>query len=449
MLSSSQTYLNIKAPSSKSISHRMLMGAALAKGTSTVSRVLMSKDIERTCAVLSLAGAHIEKHNEHSFTIQGLNGKPRGSALNSIEPALSCYVHESGTSCRLLTAILAMGQGRFRIHGAPRLHERPMGSLAQALSSLGVHISYEGKEQCPPFTLTTSGYQKSHVHIDLDESSQYLSGLLLAAPCTANGLTIYLEGKKTLSWPYVALTLQAMEDFGICFNVQERHEEGWRDVSWRSLTRITPGALRFCVPPGQYTAADYAVEGDWSGASYFLAAAAVGKKPLRITGLRKNSLQGDKAMLDILIAMHAKTQWDGEDLLIEPAALHGVRVDMSLCPDIVPTVAIVAAFASGSTTIYNVPHLRIKESDRIAAPADILRQVGVKVEEHDDGLTIHGLGTAPIVRENTLFSSHNDHRIAMSAALLGLHSGQGITIDDNTVVQKSFPHFWQLWETLL
>ncbi len=429
----------------------MLMGASLASGTSTVRNVLMSKDIERTCAVLQAAGANITQCSENSFNIEGVGGKPKGSPLDSIDnlsSALSCDMHESGTSCRLLTAILGVGEGRFRIHGAPRLHERPMGSLVRALRSLGVDVHYEDKEHCPPLILTTRGFQQAEVSIDLDESSQYLSGLLLAAPCSPKGLTIYLEGKKTLSWPYVALTLQSMEDFGIAFTVQELCNNTWQNVDWRTLKQITPGALRFCVQAGHYAAGEYAVEGDWSGASYFLAAGVVGKKALRIQGLRQHSLQGDKAMLNILQAMQAKSHWQGEDLCLEPSALQGIRIDMSSCPDIVPTVAITAAFAKGITTIYNVPHLRIKESDRIAAPAAILRQVGVRVEEHDDGLSIHGLGRAPTLPANTIFPAFNDHRIAMSAALLGLDGGQCIQVDEPHVVQKSFPHFWQLWETL-
>ncbi len=453
--------LIFQAPSSKSLSHRLLMGAALASGTSTVRRALASKDIEQTKAVLTAVGASFTPVSEHEILVRGCAGRPQGHIQEqaqeqalAAEQAVSCDMHESGTSCRLLTAILAAGRGRFRIHGAPRLHERPVGALTSALATLGIHITFEERNNCPPFLLETQGYQGQEASIDLDESSQYLSGLLLAAPCTAQGLTITLQGSKAVSFPYVALTLHTLELFGISFTVEQKHDNVWHSVNWRrlaSLLEVAPNCLRFCVQPGQYRCADYTVEGDWSGASYFLAAGAVGKKPVRMRGLQRNSLQGDMVMLDILRDMGAQVDWEAEELIIYPqsahAPLHGIKVDMAQCPDLVPTVAMLAAFATGTTRIHNVAHARIKESDRLAAPAAELRKVGVRVEEHDDGLTIHGLGKAPIIPEGTLFCAHNDHRMAMSCALFGLHGNPArpIHIDEPQVVQKSFPHFWDMW----
>ncbi len=357
-------------------------------------------------------------------------------------------MHESGTSCRLLTAILANLNGSFRIHGAKRLHERPMSALTQALQSLGVQIEYEFAQGFLPITLSSHGFTQDQVHININESSQYLSGLLLAAPLGNKGLHIYLAGEKVVSWPYVALTLQCIETFGLKVQLQQNIEHNWKNIDWRSIKEITPHNIRFIIDGGNYLNGEYVVEGDWSNASYFLAAGAIGKKPLCIKGLQKDSLQGDKAILDILSNMGADYHWENNNIIITPSTLQGIEIDMKHCPDLVPTVAILAAFAKGKTCIKNVHHLRIKECDRLQAPASELKKVGVRVDVFDDGLCIHGLGKAPSVSQNVIFHAHNDHRMAMSCALLGLH-GQSVNIDDISVVEKSFPNFWNVWSNVL
>lgn len=436
--------LTIQAPPSKSVSHRYIMGAALAKGESTIKNVLESKDIERTIAILSAAGASIHSLGKQSYRITGVGGCLQGGPLPEGTP-LSCNVHESGTSCRILTALLAAGKGRFRVYGAPRMHERPIGQLVSALESLGVHITFEGRNGCPPFLLETEGIEGGSVTIPLDESSQYLSGLLLAAPSTQSGLMITIGGEKVLSWPYVGLTLQTLEDFGITFAVEQK-DEGWSRADWRTLTEARPGMVRFLVPPATYKAGNYTVEGDWSGASYFLAAGAIGPRPLHITGLNVQSAQGDRALLRILEAMGAQITLNKAGITVQPAPLQGIEVDMGHCPDLVPTVAMVAAFAQGETRITNVAHLRIKESDRIAAPAAELCKAGITVHEQNDGLTI--CGGKPVAPAGTVFHCHGDHRIAMSVALLGL-GGIDVQLDEPDVVQKSFPNFWELWHKVV
>lgn len=440
----------------------MLMGAALADGVSEVHHVLMSKDIERTIAILTTAGAVFEPLESSgadeggAFRVTGMAHGPQGAPLDDATPPLSCDVHESGTTCRLLTAILAAGRGRFRIHGAPRMHERPVGELTDVLQKLGVDVAFEGHPQCPPVVLSTQGFVGAEATIGLDESSQYLSGLLLAAPLAERGLTITLGGSKVVSWPYVGLTLQALEDFGLapCVETRSTDDEPWQITDWRQLREALPRKVRFHINNGTYRAGHYRVEGDWSGASYFLAAGAVGHQPLRVTGLRADSLQGDRALVNILQRMGAAvditTSSRGDTITVHPSALQGAALDMGHCPDLVPTVAVLAAFAAGTTTVTNVAHLRIKESDRIAAPAAELRKVGVRVDEHEDGLTVHGLGEAPTLPTGTVFHAHGDHRIAMSTALLTLHdaTGQAARWDDPTVVRKSFPHFWDLWNTV-
>ncbi len=455
--------LKLQVPSSKSVSHRMLMGAALANGKSIVHNALISQDIQCTMEVLSLAGASFtpyndSKQNGQSFQINGIN-----TAKHDALTPISCYMHESGTSARLLTAILSTCPGLFRIHGAQRLHQRPMLPLTKALQELDVTIEFQEKKGHMPFILLGQNqtmpdlkdneqlYSRianidKKISIDCDASSQYLSGLLMAAPRMPYGLCIHLQGEKIISWPYVGLTLQCLENFAIPFQVEIFHEDSWQSVNWKEIKQVEPNSIRFCIPQAAYQAGEYSVEGDWSSSSYLIAAATLGSRSINIQGLNPNSLQGDREILNILRNMGGSFTWEG-GLCVAPAKLYGIKVDMGKCPDLVPTVALMAAFAEGTTTIYNCAHLRLKESDRIVAPATELRKVGVEIEELNDGLRIKGLGKPPVFDDNTIFSTHNDHRIAMSLALLGLH-GQKPQMDDITVVQKSFPNFWEIWEQI-
>ena len=435
--------LLLQAPASKSVSHRMMIGAALADGNSVVRRVLESQDLVRTITILRSAGADIVRTAAGTYTVQGTGGRLRGGS------PLSCDVHESGTTCRLLTAVLASGEGAFRIHGAPRMHQRPIGELTGTLEKLGVAIHFEQHPGFPPFELKTRGLAGGTVDIGMEESSQYLSGLLLAAPQAKAPLTIGISGKKAVSWPYVGLTLSALERFGIPFVVETRVDQDWEPTDWRNLQEAHPGMIRFRMCPAAFRAGSYAVEGDWSGASYLLAAGAIGRVPVRVDGLEVHSLQGDRRMLELLQAMGAATEITPEGITIFPSELHGITADMGACPDLVPTMAVLAAFAEGETTITGVAHLRIKESDRIAAPAEELAKIGVQVQEHADGLTIFGRGKLLASRQpdGIAFSAHTDHRIAMSLALLEVRGGQ-LALDNPSCVGKSFPDFWEVWETI-
>lgn len=439
----------VQAPASKSVSHRMMMGAALASGESVVSRVLESRDLERTMAILRGAGARIERIAAGEYAVTGVSGKPKGG---DVLP-LSCDVHESGTTCRLLTAILAAGSGSFRIHGAPRMHERPLGELTTALERLGARFRFEDRTGFPPLVMETTGLNGGDIVIGMNESSQYLSGILLAAPLAHAPLEVMVGGSKVVSWPYVGLTLDALELFGVPFSVECRtaSETGWEAADWRSLNEVRPGLVRFLMQPAVYRPGRYAVEGDWSGASYLLASGAVGPEPVRVEGLNCRSLQGDRAMLDILRSMGARVETEENAVTVFPSVLHGVTVDMNRCPDLVPTVAVLAAFAEGETTVTNVAHLRIKESDRIAAPAEELARAGVRTVQHADGLSIEGQARRCRRRcplwGTIRFSAHGDHRIAMSLALLEMCGGR-IALDDPACVRKSFPDFWTVWEQI-
>lgn len=440
----SQEIKTITAPASKSVSHRAAICAAMAVGESKIENVLNSQDLERTMDMLSKCGATFEPIGENAFKVTGAAGLMAGGGDKPVE----LDVGESGTTCRLLTAVLASGNGIFQVSGRGRMHDRPIGELTDVLKEHGAVFEFINKEGYPPYILKAAGMQGGVAVISLEESSQYLSGLLLAAPVARQPLIVEIGGEKVVSWPYVGLTLQALEDFGVGFVVEEKVGDEWKEIDWRAPGAVEPGKIRFRVACSMYHAQDYRVEGDWSNASYFLAAGAIGDGPVCIKGLRRDSLQGDRAMVDILEKMGADISWDCNDVTVTPAPLKGVDIDMGASPDIVMTVATVAAFAEGETLIRNVAHLRIKESDRLEAIAMELRRVGAGMEVLEDGLRI-----TPIADPDSLkgmdveFCTHGDHRLAMCAAVL-TRRGVNASYDDATVVRKSFPHFWDVWAQL-
>ncbi|WP_461209742.1 3-phosphoshikimate 1-carboxyvinyltransferase [Desulfocurvus sp. DL9XJH121] len=436
--------VTIQAPASKSMSHRAVMASALARGRSLLSGVLDSDDLTRTMGCLAACGAGFERRAD-GLLVTGVGGSPRGGAPGE-EPA-DLYMHESGTTCRLMTAVAAAGTGSFRVRGVARLHERPIGALARALEAQGVVFQWEGGAGFPPFVMRSSGLSGGQVAVDVGESSQYLSGLLLAAPCAAAETVIGIVGDKVVSWPYVALTLATLEDFGIDFAVRSLESGEPREVPWRDVTCVRPGSHQFLVRPGAYAAGPRRVEGDWSNASYFLAAGAAGLRPVRVEGLRRDSLQGDMAILLILERMGAGVEWDGDAVTVSSGAgLRGVDVDMGACPDIVPTVAALAAFAEGPTRISGAAHLRIKECDRLEGTAETLRRAGAGVDVTADGLVVH---PAPLDGQGELaVATQGDHRMAMSAALFAL-AGRTVVCDDPGCVAKSFPGFWDEWNKIV
>lgn len=437
----------INAPASKSLSHRTLIAAALANGVSKISSILDSDDITRTRGCLESCGAKIEEENG-SLIVTGMEEGPKGGnwdGKSKDDEPHELFMHESGTTCRLMTGVAAAGRGTFKVHGAPRMHERPMGELTTALSKLGTKFDYEGEKGFLPFIMTSKGYTKKSVDITLEESSQYLSGLLLGAPLGDREITINVTGKKAVSWPYVALTLRIMEDFKAGFEVEVKRSGKWQQVPWRSVKGATPGEIRFKVQPTGYDCSDYRVEGDWSNASYFLAAGAVGKRPVLIKGLAADSLQGDRAIMDILSQMGASIQVTFEGILVTPSPLRGVTVDMGRCPDLVPTVSAAAAFAATPTTIENVAHLRIKETDRLAACAEEVARTQTDTEIVGDSLIIRP-GRLP-KGQSIDFTTYGDHRMAMSMSLFEL-AGIDVSLDNPACVGKSFPGFWEEWKKI-
>ena len=433
----------VDAPSSKSVSHRTALAAALAPGTSRLFNVLSSQDIARTLSCLSALGAGIDL-GQVEITVNGLDLSTwKGSEPK--EPA-DLDVGESGTTCRLITPIAALTGRACTIHGRGRMHERPIGALTQVLEHLGVSFTWHGREGYPPFTLSSSGITGGEVDVSLEDSSQYLSGLLLAAPLAKGPMRIGISGDKAVSWPYVALTLQVMQDFGVTPGVQTRIQNRWQDTPWNEITAVRPGRIRFLIEPAPYLPRSVKVEGDWSNASYLIASGLFLPRGIRVENLNCESLQGDRAFLDILAAMGASPVCQKTSVTLSPARLDGAEVDMGACPDLVPTVAVLASLARGQSRISNVAHLRLKESDRLQALASEIAKTGCRVELLDDGLVIEP-GPDPSGRDID-FVTFGDHRLAMSLSLYQL-AGVQVRLDDPDCVGKSFPAFWKTWETII
>lgn len=407
----------VSLPGSKSITHRALMMASLAAGPSEIRNPLVAEDTHLTANALDQLGATIQ-WRKNSVLVNP--PKYRWS-----QPAGPIFLGNSGTSTRFLIAMVSAGTGTFTLDGIPRLRERPVGPAAEALQALGVSIRWLGQTGFPPVEVTSTGLPGGDVTVDASSSSQFLSGLLLAAPTARKEMRITWP-EPAASFPYVAMTLGMMQNAGIRF---ER-----------------TASNRISIPaPQVYAPGSVTVEGDCSTASYFWGAAAVTGGEIVTSPITSKSLQGDCRFLGVIAKMGCRIDWEPEAVRVTaPSRLQAVDMDMNEMPDMVPTLAVLAAFADGVTRIRNVAHLRIKESDRLAAVAVGLKMLHVDVEELEDGLVIRGgnasAPSAPI-------PARNDHRIAMAFALAGLHL-DGVAIDGADSVAKSFPEFWSYFDSL-
>lgn len=404
---------SVRVPSSKSVSHRYLNLALLARAPLTLERPLLAEDIELALAALETCGFAVDR--EQGGEAVRLVPGPVPSAGR-----ISCG--NAGTLLRFLTATLATVDGDWILDGTPRLRERPVGPLVAALKDLGAHIEFAGRRGFPPLRIRGGKLAGGTARLDAGESSQYLSALLMAA-LAAHG-PVAVEVTALTSAPYVALTLEAAAAFG------------------GRIREQAPGHLT--VEPGLAPPARLEVEGDFSAACYPAAAAALTGGEVRLIGLRPGSAQGDRAFFDLLAAMGARVEWSGEEVVVGGGReLEAVEEDLASMPDQVPTLAALAPFARGTTRVTRVAHLRIKESDRLAAMVEELGRLGVAVEELADGLAVPGVWAhrrppaAPVTVD-----PHGDHRIAMSLALVGLRR-PGVSVARPEVVAKSYPAFWQ------
>lgn len=407
---------SITVPGSKSLTQRALVTSALADGESIIRGALISEDTNFLIEALRSLGTEITVEAE-DVVINGTGG------LIKI-PKKPLYMGNNGTGIRFLTAVSALGGGRVVLTGSQRMEQRPIQDLLDVLNKLGAETISINGTGCPPVkVMSPSGtLPGGPVTIAGSSSSQFISAILLVAPYARRRVILEIEGEM-VSTPYVFMTLKVMNDFGISVLCKDY--------------RI------FDVPQGRYISRVYTVEGDASNASYFWAAAAVTGGRVCVENVFADTIQGDAAFLNILEKMGCRVEKGDDGITVfGPERLQGVTVDMNKWPDIVPTLAVVAAQAETETVIKNVAHLRIKETDRIRAVATELRKIGAQVEELPDGLVIRKGGPCGGVIE-----TYNDHRIAMSFAVAGLVTPD-ISIAGEECVAKSFPNFWETFDHL-
>lgn len=404
----------VTVPGSKSYTHRILIAAALSDGECRILNPLRSEDTLLTLSGLKQMGVGVDADSE-DIIVQGTGG-----ALTACSSPV--YLENSGTSIRLLTGICALGKGVYVLDGTERMRERPIQDLVEGLNQLGVSAHSIRGNGCPPVQVRGGRIRGGVVRLKCAVSSQYLSSMLLMAPYTDEGLEI-IVAEGPVSKPYVDMTLEVMMRLGVSVE---------RD-----------GYTRFRVPGKKvYRSGTYRVEPDCSQASYFWGAAAISGASVKVSGTTKRSRQGDVRFVEVLAAMGCRVIEEPDGISVSGGSLSGVDVDMSDMPDVVPTLAVIAAFATGQTRIRNVAHLKAKESDRLGAVVAELNKMGVKADCTDTGMVI--TGGHPKGAE---IETYNDHRIAMSFAIAGLKT-PGIIIRDEGCVRKSFPNFWEVFEML-
>ena len=410
----------IRLPGSKSISNRTLLLAALARGDTVLEGLLESDDTRVMREALGALGVSIvELGSAQRVRVHGL-GPARGFPVKRAE----LFMGNSGTSARSLAGVLALSDGDYVLKGVPRMHERPIGDLVDALVPAGARVRYLGNPGFPPLAIAPrERVAVRTIRIRGDVSSQFLSGVLMALPWAGEAARVEIEG-ELISKPYVALTLGLMERFG----VRVAHE----------------GMQAFEVPAGAGYASpgSIAVEGDASSASYFLAAGALGGGPLRVEGVGRASVQGDVRFTEVLAAMGAKVAF-GDDWIECSGAppLKPFDLDMNLIPDAAMTSAVLALFTTGGTSrLRNIGSWRVKETDRIAAMATELRKFGARVEEGADWLAV----TPPteLGREPVSIDTYDDHRMAMCFSLASF-GPRPVTINDPRCVAKTFPEYFR------
>ena len=407
----------IEVPGSKSITQRALVAAALADGVSTLRTPLDSEDTRLLRDALSMMGAGIDDSNGSRWNVRGTGG-------SLAAPGTEIFMGNNGTGIRFMVSVAALADGETILTGTDRMSERPVGQLLDALEGWGVSCESIKGSGCPPVRIAGGGMSGGMTHLVAEKSSQFLSSLLLAAPYADATARIALRG-GLVSRPYVDITIAVMKSFGI--TVEEKDNV-------------------FTVPSGVYRAVDYSVEGDASSASYFWAAAAVTGGSVTVSNIPEHPLQGDAAFADILGMMGCRVEKGSAGVTVtgpEDGGLKGIEIDMQKWPDVVPTLAATAVFAAGETVISNVPHLRIKETDRLCAMAVELSRVGADVRELDDGLVIKG---GALLRGADV-RTYDDHRIAMSMSIVGLRQ-DGIRILEPECVGKSFPAFRERWQEM-
>ncbi|ACL17876.1 3-phosphoshikimate 1-carboxyvinyltransferase [Methanosphaerula palustris] len=402
--------LAFTAPPSKSFTHRALIIAALADGESLIRGPLIAEDTLLTVRALQALGADITDTPE-GYRVQGTDGRPdcaEGTVLD---------LKNSGTSLRLLSsiALLCSSTAGVTLTGSPRMQQRPIGELGDAIRTLGGSVRYLAADGYPP-CVVQGPLVGGEATLDGSVSSQFISSLLLAAPYAVRPVDLKVA-RQPVSRSYLEITGAVMAAFGV------------------PVRRV--GYTHFTVQPARYRGREYTVEGDYSSASYFFALAATLGGKVTVRNLNHDSVQGDRLFVAALKAMGCRVTRETDGVTIERTKnLHGISIDMTTAPDTVQTLAVVAALADSPTTITGVGHLQYKESDRVAVTAGTLRALGCTVDISADAITIH-----PGPLHGGVIDPHDDHRTAMAFAVLGLAVGD-VTIEDPACVGKSFPKFW-------
>jgi 3-phosphoshikimate 1-carboxyvinyltransferase len=406
----------VRVPGSKSYTQRALVIASLAEGESLLRGSLISDDTSHLIEALRSFGAEILVSGT-DITITGTGGTIRN-------PERTISLGNNGTALRFLTTLASLGEGDVTLDGGDRLRQRPLQPLLEALQELGVVCRGTGTGGCPPVIIRGGSLRGGRATFTDAHSSQYISSLLISAPCAREDVIVELRG-STASLPYIDMTTDVMRDFGV-------------DVTKEKTD------IYVVRTPQRYTTREYLIESDVSSASYFFLAAALCRGRVRVLGINTGTPQGDIGLLEIMerLGCHVLKGPGWVEVTGETLHTGDCRFDMARMPDMVPTLAILSAFRSGQTVISNISHLRLKESDRIAALACELNRIGIDAEEREDGLVIHG-GTPHGARIET----YDDHRIAMSFAVAGL-AAEGMEIKDEACVGKSFPGFWAELERL-
>lgn len=405
-------------PGSKSLTNRALVLASMTDGPCTLTNCLFADDTLVMIESLRRLGFTLDVDRDRkTITVHGA----KGTIPN---PTADLFCGNSGTSIRFLTALCALGKGTYTLDGIPRMRQRPIGQLVDLLRNFGVRVDYVAQPGFPPIKVDADGIAGGMGRFGSAQSSQFLSAVLQVCPYARNEVRIDLDSPQT-SWPYVAMTMQLMDHFGVTC---ELHRD-----------KLTGEPKQVIVPCDPYRATDYAVEPDASNASYFLAAAAIhpGSK-VTIEGLGKRSLQGDVAFADVLHQMGADLLFGGDFITVMGTdRLEGIDIDLGAMPDMAQTLAVTALFADGETTIRGLHTLRLKETDRIAALANELTKFGAKVEAGEDYLVIE----PPDLLRRADVDTYDDHRMAMSFALAATKI-EHTAIRDPHCVNKTYPEFF-------
>lgn len=414
----------VTIPGSKSLTNRALPVATLATGASSLSNILIADDTRRMIDGLSKLGFEIIVNE----TTQVATVRGQAGLISEQDATLDCG--NSGTTIRFLAAMCALGVGSYRFDGTPRMRERPVGDLIDALRTLGAKIECHARDGFPPFTIHAAGLTGGTVTLDSPPSSQMVSAILMAAPRARGDVMLELRG-QVVSEPYIRMTVDVCESFGISM-IEDRTADAWR----------------FIVPaPQEYAAVDYTIEPDASNASYFLSAPAVAGGTVTVKGLGARSVQGDARFAEVLAQMGCSVEVLDKRITVARSdpdkPLRAIDIDLNDMPDMAQTLAVLALFADGTTHIRNVANLRLKETNRLKALATELKKFGADVKLDEDAIHI----TPPQHPTGAAVDTYNDHRMAMSFTLAGLRIPD-VVIRDAECVDKTFPDFFDRWQKM-